>query len=88
MRQTNLDGADEKLGSVGVWSRVGHRQNTFPSVLQFEVLIIELGTCLTCQRSPLGICQPYYTSQLTSVIINASEKLYHRWIHHQCHQRW
>lgn len=35
-------GADEKLGSVGVGSSIGHRQDTRSSVLQLEVLIREL----------------------------------------------
>ena len=34
--------ADEELGSVGVWSRVGHGQAAHASVLQVEVLIGEL----------------------------------------------
>jgi len=35
-------GAQEKLGAVRVGSGVGHRQNTWASVLQLEVLVLEL----------------------------------------------
>ncbi len=34
--------ADEELGSVGVWSSVGHGQDTGTGVLQSEVLVSEL----------------------------------------------
>lgn len=38
-----LDGADEELGAVGVLASVRHGQDTSASVLQGEVLILELG---------------------------------------------
>ncbi len=37
-----LDGAEEELGAVGVWSGVGHGEHTRAGVLQHEVLIREL----------------------------------------------
>jgi hypothetical protein len=36
-------GGDEELRTVGVLSRVGHREKTLLAVLQLEVLIWELG---------------------------------------------
>ena len=34
----------EELGAIGVFSGVGHTENASLGVLQFEVLISELGT--------------------------------------------
>eukprot|EP00538_Stauroneis_constricta_P007049 CAMPEP_0119545972 /NCGR_PEP_ID=MMETSP1352-20130426/570_1 /TAXON_ID=265584 /ORGANISM="Stauroneis constricta, Strain CCMP1120" /LENGTH=213 /DNA_ID=CAMNT_0007590611 /DNA_START=130 /DNA_END=771 /DNA_ORIENTATION=- len=39
-----LGGADEELGSVGVWSGVGHAENSWASVLELEVFIGELSS--------------------------------------------
>lgn len=37
----SLDSADEELASVGVGSSVGHGKNSWTSVLEMEVLILE-----------------------------------------------
>merc|ERR1712050_533404 len=37
-----LDRSEEKLGSIGVWSCIGHAQNTWAGVLEIEVLIRKL----------------------------------------------
>jgi hypothetical protein len=39
-----LDGAQEELGSVGVWAGVGHGKNSGAGVLEGEVLVGELFT--------------------------------------------
>jgi len=38
----SLGGADKELGSVGVGPSIGHGENSWPSVLQAEVLVLEL----------------------------------------------
>ena len=37
-----LDSAQKELGSVGVWARVCHRENTRACVFQVEILVSEL----------------------------------------------
>jgi hypothetical protein len=37
-----LDGADEELRAVGVGASVGHGEDALASVLQLEVLVLEL----------------------------------------------
>lgn len=37
-----LDGSDKKLGTVGVGTSVGHRENTWTGVLQRKVFILKL----------------------------------------------
>jgi len=44
IQPVSLDGAQEKLGAVGVRAGVGHRENTGAGVLQLKVLIRELLT--------------------------------------------
>jgi hypothetical protein len=39
-----LDGAEEELGAVGVWSGVGHGEHARTSVCELEVLVGELFT--------------------------------------------
>jgi len=36
------NGGDEELGSVGVWTSVGHGQEVWLGVLELEVLVLEL----------------------------------------------
>ena len=36
------NGGQEELGTIGVWSSVGHRQETWGGVLELEVLILKL----------------------------------------------
>lgn len=38
----SLDGAQEELGSVGTWTSIGHGEDTGASVLELEVLVLEL----------------------------------------------
>jgi hypothetical protein len=35
-------GAEKELRSVGIWSSVGHTENSWPCVLQLEVFILKL----------------------------------------------
>eukprot|EP00971_Amphidinium_carterae_P188446 3740814-Amphidinium_carterae.1 len=42
IQPSGLHGAEEELGAVRVWPCVGHRQNSWTSVLQCEVLICKL----------------------------------------------
>lgn len=43
------DGGNEELRAIGVRTSVGHGQETLLRVLEFEVLILELGT-IDCKR--------------------------------------
>jgi len=38
-----VGGADEELGAVCVWARVGHREGAWAAVSEVEVLILKLG---------------------------------------------
>jgi len=49
-----LSGAEEKLGSVGVGSSVGHGQNSGSGVFQSEVLILELVAIDGLSSSPIS----------------------------------
>ena len=42
IKMWGLDKAEEELGSVGVWSGIGHRENSSSSVLVGEVFVLEL----------------------------------------------
>ena len=54
----SLDGGDEELGSVGVWARVGHGEESRSCVLDQKVLVLKLGSVdrLTpCSVKPLKV---------------------------------
>ena len=52
-----LSGTEEELGSVGVGSSVGHREDSGTSVLQLEVLILELVSVDGLSSSSVVVCE-------------------------------
>lgn len=57
IQPTSLDGGDEELRSIGILTRVGHRQETGTSVAKLEVLICETAAIDRFATSSVTLCE-------------------------------